>query len=468
YTIPSLGGTERRLTGTWSKRFDFGSHTWLHWSPDGKWLALSDKTSEGETFSLYLVSPATGEKHRLTTPPASDIGDCSPAFSPDGKSVAFVRVSGAGVGDIYLVPVDGGEPRRITFDGTDISSMAWTPGGRELIFAVRHGERSRLFRIPVEGGTPTWVAASGSDARYPAFSRQGGRLAWTQHRLNTDIFRIAIKDSGDSSKPVSGEGLITSTLEENAPSYSPDGKRIVFASGRSGNPEIWACGNEGENPIRLTSFGGPLSGSPRWSPDGKLVVFDGRPDRNADIFIVSGEGGQMRRLTTDPAEDIVPSWSHDGRWIYFTSNRTGRLQIWKMPADGGEAVQVTKQGGFEAVESPDGQWLYYTQDRGSSAIRRMPVNGGEETLLYDFHQTIYSRMWTVAPEGIYFATAESTAVSAIKFLSLPGQNVSTVASIDGKLANGVSALTVSPDSKWILFPLVVERGGDLMIIENFR
>ena len=138
-------------------------------------------------------------------------------------------------------------------------------------------------------------------------------------------------------------------------------------------------------------------------------MFDCRPEGNADIYVVSAEGGQPRRLTTDPAEDIVPSWSRDGRWIYFTSNRnadggSGRLQIWKMPADGGEAVQMTRQGGFEPMESPDGQWLYFTQDRGSSSIRRMPT-GGAEAPLFDFHQKNYSRVWTVAGEGVYFAVA---------------------------------------------------------------
>src|SRR5215813_10979450 len=80
----------------------------------------------------------------------------------------------------------------------------------------------------------------------------------------------------------------------------------------------------------------------------KLVAC--RPEGNADIYVVSAEGGQPRRLTTDPAEDIVPSWSRDGRRIYFTSNRSGRLQIWKMPAGEGDAAQMTRQGGFEPME----------------------------------------------------------------------------------------------------------------------
>jgi Tol biopolymer transport system component/DNA-binding winged helix-turn-helix (wHTH) protein len=466
FLVPALGGAERKLTGVWANRFGFGSHTWIHWSPDGKWLVVSDKTSAEEPFSLFLLSPETGEKRRVTSPPASVVGDCSPAFSPDGQRVAFVRVISALVGEIYLVSVNGGEPKRLTFDGAGVSNLAWTPNGREIVFASRLGGKNRLYRIPVEGGGAEWLAATGSEAQYPAFSRDGSRLAWRQNTSDEDIFRLALKSGSENVPPVAS--LIVSTALEASPRYSPDGKRIAFVSNRSGSDEIWVCGGDGENPIRLTSFRGPLAGSPSWSPDGKQIVFDCRPEGNADIYVVSAEGGQPRRLTSDPAEDIVPSWSRDGRWIYFTSNRTGRLQIWKMPAGGGEAAQMTRQGGFEPMESPDGRWLYFTQDRGSSSIWRMPTAGGAETPLFDFHQKNYSRGWTVTSEGVYFAVASSNTQSTIKFFSLSTGAEKTVAEIDRVLPSSVSGLTVSPDGRWLLLPLFARRGSDLMMIENFR
>ncbi len=466
FLVPALGGAERKLTDAWANRFGFGSHTWIHWSPDGKWLVVSDKASAEERFSLFLLSPETGEKRRLTSPPVSVVGDCSPAFSPDGRWLAFVRVISAVVGEVYLVPLEGGEPKRLTFDGAGASNLAWAPSGREIVFASRHGGKSRLFRIPVEGGTPEWLAASGSDAQYPTFSRQGNRLAWRRNSDNQDIFRLMRSRNSESVEPLAN--LIASTALEASPRYSPDGKRIVFVSNRSGSDEIWVCGSEGENPIRLTSFRGPLAGSPSWSPDGRQIVFDCRPEGNADLYVVSAEGGQTRRLTTDPAEDIVPSWSRDGRRIYFTSNRSGRLQIWKMAADGGEAEQMTKQGGFEPVESPDGQWIYFSQDRGSSSIWRMLVAGGAEMPLFDFREKNYSRIWAVTGEGVYFAVARSTVQSAIKFFSFSDGSEKTLAEIDRTLPGGVSGLTISPDKRWLLFPLFSQRGSDLMMIENFR
>ncbi len=84
------------------------------------------------------------------------------------------------------------------------------------------------------------------------------------------------------------------------------------------------------------------------------MPFDARAAGSADIYVISAEGGQPRRLTTDPAEDTVPSWSRDGNWIYFSSKRGGSPQIWRMPAASGHVIQVTSQGGVDSMESPDG------------------------------------------------------------------------------------------------------------------
>lgn len=129
----------------------------------------------------------------------------------------------------------------------------------------------------------------------------------------------------------------------------------------------------------------------------------------------------------------------------------------------GEVYLVSVDGG-----EPDGQWLYFTQDRGSASIWRVPVKGGLEEPLLDFQQKNYSRCWAVTNEGIYFAAAESAARSSLKFFSFANGSRKTVAEIDGNLPSNVSGLTIAPDGGWLLFPLVAQRGSDLMMIENFR
>ena len=465
FLTTALGGSERKLISVWANRFSFGIHTWLHWSPDGKWLVISDKESATEPFGLFLVSPETGENHRLTTSPNSTIGDCSPAFSPDGKTIAFVRVVSAVVGELQLIPVQGGAPKQITFDGAGASNLTWTKNGQEIVFSSRYGGKSRLYKIDVTGGKPEWLVASGNNAQYPSYSSSGNRLAWTQNSDNSDIYRLSLNEGRAIGSPAA---LATSTTMETSPRYAPDGKRIAFVSNRSGNDEIWLADGEGENPIRLTSFRGPLGGSPTWSPDGKFLAFDARPDGNADLFIISCEGGQPRRLTTDAAEDIVPAWSGDGQWIYFSSNRSGSLQLWKTSVDGKQTVQVTKDGGFDPFASPDGQWIYFTKDRGSAAIWRIPVKGGTETLVLDFQQKNYSRMWTVTDDGIYFVIPDAQGRTLINHFDFATQTTKPVAQLNELLRKGVSGLSVSVDKKFLLLPLIAQRSSDLMMIENYR
>lgn len=465
YLTPALGGAERKLAGVFPNRFALVPHTWLHWSPRGDWLAVSDKHSAGEPFAIFLLSSETGEGRPLTSPPGSIIGDLSPAFSPDGKQVAFVRATSAVVEDLFVVSLTGGEPRRLTFTNAVINNLTWSSDGNEIVFSARPGGNSSLWRIPVEGGKPEPIAAAGSNTVDPCFAPQDDRLVYAQFTEDVNIWRMDLSLIG---KPnAAPQRLISSTRIDSGPQYSSDGQRIAFASTRSGSYEIWVCDSDGENATQLTGFSGPLAGSPRWSPDGRQIVFDSRPDGNADVFVINSEGGKPRRLTEDLSEDIVPSWSRDGHWIYFASNRSGAMQVWKMPAAGGDAVQVTRQGGFEAFESPDGQWVYYSKNRGLPAIWRVSVGGGEETLVLDFHSSDYSRYWQIVGDGVYFATIEA-GQTRIKFFNFASGKLLPIATLEKALAQGDIGLAVSPDGRWLLYAQLDEKVGDIMMLENFR
>ena len=257
-----------------------------------------------------------------------------------------------------MTSVEGGVPRRLTFDNRDILSQTWTPDGRSLVFASNRTGSYSLWRVRVSGGTPERIQGITLGAADPSFSRDGRRMAFSQFFLDTNVWRIDIEHPSAPPRP-----LILSTVADSSPQYSPDGTRIAFRSSRSGSHEIWACDSEGKQSVQMTNFAGPLTGTPRWSPDGKWIVFDTRPEGQADIWIVGADGGKPRRLTTEPSEDVVPSWSRDGKSIYYASNRSGAWQVWRKPVDGGGAQQVTFQGGFAAFESPDGKYLYYAKGR---------------------------------------------------------------------------------------------------------
>jgi Tol biopolymer transport system component len=120
--------------------------------------------------------------------------------------------------------------------------------------------------------------------------------------------------------------------------------------------------------VQLTSFAGPEVTTPRWWPDSGRIAFDSNAAGEYDIYVVGTNGGKPQRMTTHPANDGNPSWSRDGRWIFFDSARTGQQQVFKMPANGGEAIQVTRDGGWAPLESPDGKFLYYTKGLAATSL----------------------------------------------------------------------------------------------------
>jgi Tol biopolymer transport system component len=257
------------------------------------------------------------------------------------------------------------------------------------------------------------------------------------HVENENIWRgKGPRSTAPTGSPVE---LISSPRLQFDEQFSPDGKRIGFASDRSGSIEIWICDSNGLSPVQLTSFGGPLAGTPHWSPDGRWVAFDSR-----GVFVVSAEGGEPRRVTEGNWDDVAPSWSRDGKWIYFCSNRSGDWELWKVPAGGGQAVQLTQTGGFEAKESKDGKWLYYSK-RSEQGIWKMPIRGGTGVLVLN-RKT--ERLWDLTDEGICFIDLATKPHAAINFYNFDTQRVTRIGTLDKQPLIVAGALSVSPDGQW--------------------
>jgi eukaryotic-like serine/threonine-protein kinase len=470
--IPAIGGLERKIA-------EIFSESQPTWSPDGNWLAISEKDSETEPYALSLLSVETAEKRRLTSPSKQSYGDFDAAFSPDGRSLAFSRGINAdanGHGDLYLLSLsDGwkpaGAPRQITFGNQDAHYPAWTADGREIVYSVGLLVPRGLWRIPVLGrvagrAEPQRLSYVGNDAFEPAVSRKAHRLAYSHDFSHSSIWRMAAPGPEDNrlralKQPFS---LVSSTRDDFSPQFSPDGKKLAFQSSRSGSPEVWVCDADGSHAVQVTSFGGPDVTTPRWSPDGGRIAFDSNAAGEFDIYVVAADGGKPQRMTTNPANDGNPSWSQDGRWIYFDSARTGEQQVWKMPANGGEAVQVTKDGGYGPLESPDGKFLYYTKALFSGSLWRIPIEGGEASKVLE--GLSYYQNLAIVGNGLYFVTrTTTTGDSSIQFLSFATNNISSIAAFE---KSPVWGLTVSPDGKWILYGLEQQSGSELMLVENFR
>jgi Tol biopolymer transport system component len=469
YLISPLGGAEQKLV-------NFVGAGQMSWSPDGKFLAIDrGSTSRQETgpaigatraSALVLLPLGGGEPRPISTPPAPGWDWC-PAFSPDGRQLAYARCSGSSMCDLYIQELGPdcaprGDRRRITRQEMFINGLAWSPDGKSLIFgaSVGHGVVTYLWRVDAKGTSPpARIELAGRRVAEPAIAPAGNRMAFARRQGNQDIWRYTL---GGVAEP-----FLTSSLIEWHPRFSTDGKKVVFSSDRGGETfEIWVANADGSNPVPVTDRVGRYVGSPDWSPDGRWIAFDCQTkEGNWNIWVVETSGAGLRRVTSGPSDEHIPTWSRDGRSIYFDSNRTGRYEIWRVAFAGGQPEQITANGGHTAFESFDGKTLYYTKDTQAapSPIFEMRLAGKQERQVVDH---VSFRAFAVVEDGIYYiGRREDDRRYPLRFHPFSASRDREITRLEN-VSN--YSLTVSPDRKGFLFTKSVTTGTDLMLVENFR
>jgi len=461
--IPALGGAEQMLGETASSiEYPRQDSRALTWTPDGKGLVVLDRKAASEPLALFLLSIDTGEERRLTSPEAPVAGDQSPAFSPDGRWLAFSRTITFSSVDLYLLPLTSdlrpaGKPEALRQDHSANGDPAWL-GNSELVFSSRRNGTQALWRIRTRGDrrlSPLPLAGVG--CRSPAFSRRANRLVYAQEFQDANIWSLSLPQ--DTHTPGPPRMVVASSRLDHNADFSPDGRRIAFQSDRAGSIEIWVCESDGSHPRQVTSFGRGHTGSPRWSPDGSRIAFDSNIEGQFHVYVAGADGGPPKRLTEPPSD--IPNWSHDSQWIYFASAKAGRNEIWKVPASGGSSTQVTTHGGSVAAESPDGRSLYYLGHAGGELWQKS-LGGGSERKLID---SVDQRNFAVAEQGIYYARANPGSGWSLRFLNLATGADTRIAEFTKPAMLGLS---LSPDRRTLLYTQLDDEGSDLMLVENFR
>jgi serine/threonine protein kinase/dipeptidyl aminopeptidase/acylaminoacyl peptidase len=479
--IPPLGGPERKLAEIRVRNGFYVIPPYLTWCPDSTCLVVTHSPGEGQSEALFVISLESGEKKQLTHPPAG-VGDSNPAVSPDGRSLVFRRNPNAlFTGALYelalgrgLTPI--GEPRRLTLPVLDAAYPTWMPGSKEILFS--RPLSGILRRMVVTGeNSPERLPSVGVDGIMPVVSprlpSRLSRLVYVHSSQDVNIWRI---DTSAPGAPASSPAAvaIASTRQEGMPQLSPDGRRVAFWSDRSGESEIWLADLDGANPIQLTSMGAGVRGYPHWSPDGRFIVFHSAFEGQWEVFEIPASGGRARNLTSNPANDYLPSFSADGKWIYFNSSRSGEFRIWKMPASGGDPVQVKDAVGFAPQESPDGAYLYYVQTFDApSALWRVPVSGGAPVKMVE---SVLLANFVVLQGGIYYID-RSSSQGDVHYFDLPsGKTRLQYFDFATRKSRTVVPdlgvvdipLTATADGRTILFPRIDSSVDDMMLVENFR
>ncbi len=399
-------------------------------SPDGTRLAYTWRAPGQSAFDLYYKLKGPGDPTQLTH------GDrvFSPAWSPDGLSIAAVRDLGRD-GAIVVMPATGGHIREVarvtkappqaedcvssgdphvcglSFWG---SLLAWSRDGKYLFTSAETapGSARRLVRIAVETGEvqPFTHPPTGSMGDFgPAVSPDGNALAFVRltGAQTGDVYTMPLSPKLPlaSSEPTR---ITNDHVNVLTPAWSSDGRELIFSSNRSGQRELWSVSSGGGNPSHLTFGAADGASDVTVSPDGLALAYNrgGESGSLLKIPIHAGRGGEQVRITAITARDKFTHISPDGKRIAFQSARSGVDEIWACDADGRNAVQLTSFGrGMAGTPrwSPDGRSIAFDSNAGGSFdVYVIPSEGGSPSRLTSNPSSDAIPMWSRDGAWIYF------------------------------------------------------------------
>jgi Tol biopolymer transport system component len=363
------------------------------WSPDGKHIVLykasfedviriSDPRHLRATTQIAVVDVASGQEKELTQGKGEK---WSPRWLADGRIGYF---SGGPEGGVEFTRGDAGA--RGEFNSPD-----WSPDGRKMIYYRDIGQN-----------WPPVMETPSKDSRFrllrtgifPSFSPSGDRLAFTNGQA-------ALSHNGlmETSADGSNRWLIFDDLQRNttAPNWSPAGDWIAFGLGGAFqgflgtgrvNSTVALIRPDGSG-LRELTHGERNDGFPSWSPDGKRLVFRTADKAGKGLRIAEVETGEIKVLTEGDHTDNFPDWSPKGDWICFTSNREDKdYEIYLIRPDGTALKRLTHLPGNDghSTWSPDGEWIAFSSGRAGFK---------DETALHPHNPQSYGEITVMRADG---------------------------------------------------------------------
>jgi TolB protein len=346
---------------------------------------------------------ASASAARSASASAAAIGRAGPPLGDDERRALSGRIAFVaerdGNREVYLLDPATLAERRLTESPLDEYPMAPSPDGGELLLATadeRSGPHAeQLARVPLAGGALTAFGPRSARVRNPSFTPDGRTIVFEADTASfSDIY--AMRPDGSSVRRLTSGGLKGNF----SPAPSPDGKTIAFVSSRDGDPEIYAMNVDGSKARRLTAFHAE-DWAPAWSPGGERLAFLSSREGAEHIFLMAPSGADQRRLTAAVAPNDAErraareagpgtneadvAWAPSGRKLAFRANPPGgksTLRLFDFDTERVTDLTDGTHGDSTPAWSPDGRYIVFASDRsGDGDLYVMRADGSGQTRL---------------------------------------------------------------------------------------
>ena len=250
--------------------------------------------------------------------------------------IAFVSTR-SGNAEIWTVNPDGRDLARVTKSSAPDDDPAWSPDGSTIAYTSRRNGNFEIYvQRPDVRARPRQITRNTASDTDPTWSPDGRSIAFvSDRRLNKEIFVIPAAGCPSRSRTPCPIQITKSRGDDIQPTWSPDGRRIAFASKRDGNFNIFTMNTNGSGLRRLTRDRGDDL-YPAWSPDGKQIAFVSkrRGDRDRGLYVMNADGSGQQPVWSRTGDELHPSWSPDGREIVYNFRSRRNSSIWVRDSNG--------------------------------------------------------------------------------------------------------------------------------------
>lgn len=469
FVVRAAGGSQRMLRVVkQSVPLSSSSRPLLAWTPDGKAIVIpTEDVDAGGRASLFRIGLHSEPPQRLFASTGGD-GDGYPAFSPDGRWLAYALVErGSARMFVRRMGSDGlleGPPQEVPEgNGTgsaQIRSPMWSPDSRRLIFAA--GARLMEWNF---GNTSRelWVSGDRFQSLSPRWSKGVlSQLVYAAGGTNRrELRELRLEAEGRHAEGPAKEFLHLGSI--GSPQFSPDGRWLVFNSGDG----LWIAAPDGANPRLLSNL--TVGSGMHISPDSRHIAFHKVAEMYAPLYVIdldeNGATAAVRKVAQTQSFGLVgASWSADGKYLYTTAINKSPQRIMRVRVSDGELEDLFD--GATAVVGPDGR-IFYRKGLGVSPLFARSLEGD---IARNLDQQVVPgcvMVFGIVPtsRGVYYvACDERNEPVAIRYLEFSSRRVFDLgeAPLDSQ-----PILTVSPDGRRLVYQRTLPDNSELTRV-SFR